>query len=161
MQVTLPLLALATAAHGFQVGLLTARPTTALHSILHLSTATEEDAAYVIAKAQECALSDEMSSREEIQFFMNQLVHIQSSCVVGTLAGRNLCENQEQTKMIVAGLQNKLEQLDTEQGQNGMFSSGEVSVGEDGTAVIKTEGPPLAVSLAVLGAVSALVASIV
>lgn len=113
------LLVLATAAHGFHAGT-PPRPSTALHStpFLHLGTTTEEDAAYLINKAQECALSDDVVSKEDIQFFLRELLHVQSCCVVGTLAGPFLCENQEQIKDIVVGLQHKMEQSSSRRGHS-------------------------------------------
>lgn len=76
----------------------------------HLSGAnSEEDATYLMAKAKECAYSDYGYSVEDAKLFLRELMHVQSGCVVGTIVGRDLCDNQEQVAKIVKKLQKKIE----------------------------------------------------
>jgi hypothetical protein len=63
---------------------------------------------YFLAKAQECALSDS-GTVQQAKLFLREIVHLQSSCVIGTLAGRQVCENQAQVAEIVQHLRDKIE----------------------------------------------------
>jgi hypothetical protein len=69
---------------------------------------SEQDATYLLAKAQECAFSDS-ATMEDAKQYLRELLHIQSGCVVGTIAGRDLCDNQELYADIVARLQAKVD----------------------------------------------------
>jgi hypothetical protein len=68
---------------------------------------TEEDAKYVMAKARDCAFSDSCSVHEA-QVYLNQVLHVQSGCVTGTLSGHDLCDNQMEAAAIVAHLREKV-----------------------------------------------------
>jgi hypothetical protein len=70
---------------------------------------SERDASYRLAKAQECAFSD-TATPDEARRHLHQLLRIQSGCVVGTLADRDLCENQEKVAQLVLRLQAKIDQ---------------------------------------------------
>jgi hypothetical protein len=69
---------------------------------------SEAEATYLMAKAQECAFSDS-ATVADAKYYLRELVHIQSGCVVGTLASRSLCENQEKVADIVVHLQSRLD----------------------------------------------------
>mmetsp|Transcript_20107 Transcript_20107/g.30237 ORF Transcript_20107/g.30237 Transcript_20107/m.30237 type:complete len:122 (+) Transcript_20107:1-366(+) len=95
---------------GFQTVTTLRRVSISLQSHPHLSGAnSEEDATYLMAKAKECAYSDYGYSVEDAKLFLRELMHVQSGCVVGTIVGRDLCENQEQVAKIVKKLQKKIE----------------------------------------------------
>jgi len=90
----------------------------------------EEDAAFILTKAREFALrddcgsdfggdneydkhyhslSDEKAESEEAKFWLGEILLLQSGCVAGTLAGKDLCENQDQAAEIVSHLRRKVE----------------------------------------------------
>jgi hypothetical protein len=90
----------------------------------------EEDAAYILTKAREFALrddcgsdlggdneydkhyhsrSDEKAECKEAKFWLGEILLLQSGCVAGTLAGKDLCENQDQAAEIVSHLRRKIE----------------------------------------------------
>eukprot|EP00534_Pseudo-nitzschia_fraudulenta_P007751 CAMPEP_0201146172 /NCGR_PEP_ID=MMETSP0851-20130426/7854_1 /ASSEMBLY_ACC=CAM_ASM_000631 /TAXON_ID=183588 /ORGANISM="Pseudo-nitzschia fraudulenta, Strain WWA7" /LENGTH=241 /DNA_ID=CAMNT_0047421617 /DNA_START=137 /DNA_END=862 /DNA_ORIENTATION=+ len=99
------------------------------------SGVAEEDAMYIFHKAQEFAfkddcgpiqqqhqqqqhqqqqqhyhsLLDEKAEIEESRFWLREMIHLQSGCAAGTLAGRDLCENQADAAEIVARLRRKIE----------------------------------------------------
>jgi hypothetical protein len=98
------LLLIFTVSHGFGLSKYTQRPQTALFRSI-----SEQDALYLLAKAQECAFSDS-ATIEEAKHHLSEVLHIQSGCVVGTIAGRDLCDNQEQVAEIVVHLQAKIDQ---------------------------------------------------
>lgn len=106
-------------------------------TVLGLTTTTrsttgvvEEDAVYIYNKAREFAfrddfsingggwnnydkhyhpLEDEMKEIEESKFWLREIMQVQSGCVAGTLAGEDICENQDQAAEIVARLRQKIE----------------------------------------------------
>ena len=98
------LLLMFTVSNGFGLLKYTARPRTALFRSI-----SEHDASYLLAKAQECAFSD-LATEEEARHHLSEVLRIQSGCVVGTIAGRDLCDNQEQVAEIVLHLQAKVDQ---------------------------------------------------
>jgi hypothetical protein len=87
----------------------------------------QEDAIYVYSKAREFAfrddfgdcdneydkhyhsLDDERNEIEESKFWLRKIVEIESGCASGTLAGKDLCENQDQAAEIVARLRQKIQ----------------------------------------------------
>jgi len=87
----------------------------------------EEDAFYIYNKAREFAfrddfssieneydkhyhsLSDEQEQIEESKFWLREIIQVESGCIAGTLAGKDLCENQDQAAEIVARLRQKIE----------------------------------------------------
>lgn len=99
-------------------------------SSLGMSTKTvaEDEAAFIYNKAREFAyrdefglaqnseydqhyhpLSDEVAEIEECKKWLQELIDIQSGCDAGTLAGKDLCENQLEAAEIVARLRRKIE----------------------------------------------------
>ena len=108
-------------------------PKTVATTRLSVSTTTrstsgvaEEDAMYIFHKAQEFAfkddrgpsqrqqqhyhsLLDEKAEIEESRFWLREMIHLQSGCAAGTLAGRDLCENQADAAEVVARLRRKIE----------------------------------------------------
>jgi hypothetical protein len=91
------------------------------------TTSTEKDAIEIYNKAREFAfrddfgdcdneydkhyhsLDDEKYEIEESKFWLRQIIQIESGCASGTLAGKDLCENQDQAADIVARLREKIE----------------------------------------------------
>jgi len=89
----------------------------------------EEDARYIFHKAREFAfrddfgddaasneynqhyhsLSDVKAEIEESKFWLREIIHLQSGCVAGTLAAKDLCENQQEAAEIVGRLRRKIE----------------------------------------------------
>eukprot|EP00545_Synedropsis_sp_CCMP1620_P008297 CAMPEP_0119003442 /NCGR_PEP_ID=MMETSP1176-20130426/559_1 /TAXON_ID=265551 /ORGANISM="Synedropsis recta cf, Strain CCMP1620" /LENGTH=204 /DNA_ID=CAMNT_0006955043 /DNA_START=150 /DNA_END=764 /DNA_ORIENTATION=+ len=130
------------------------------------ASSSEIDAHYLLAKAQECAFSDS-ATLEDATYYLRELMHIESGCVVGTLASRSLCENQEQVADIVQHLQGlvRMENI----GAVAMETKARSSTGStaatsapnpsvmmrvdmNGSAVLAD--PPLSLQLLVLGVVS-------
>lgn len=68
----------------------------------------EEDASYLLHKAEECALSDSCSV-DDAKYLLREVVHLESSCVTGTLVGQELCNDQDHLAEIVANLRAKVE----------------------------------------------------
>jgi len=54
-------------------------------------------------------LSDERDQIKESKFWLQEIVHLQSGCVAGTLVGKDLCENQDVAAEIVARLRYKID----------------------------------------------------
>jgi hypothetical protein len=57
-------------------------------------------------------LTDEIAEIEESRYWLREIIHVQSGCVTGTLAGQDVCENQDQAAEIVARLRKKIEILE-------------------------------------------------
>ena len=93
-----------TVTHGFSRYLPTGHQHLARSSTALYKSISEQDATYLLAKAQECAFSDS-ATVEDAKHYLRELLHIQSGCVVGTIAGRDLCDNQESVAEIVLRLQ--------------------------------------------------------
>lgn len=102
--------------------------TTALGVTTTSKTVEEDDAIYAYNKAREFAfrddfgispsseydqhyhpLSDEVAEIEEAKRWLREIVQVQSGCATGTLAGKDLCENQDEAAEIVARLRRKIE----------------------------------------------------
>jgi hypothetical protein len=74
---------------------------------------SEMNAKYILAKAQECAFSDDdndVCSLTQAKEYLNDILEIQSGCVTGTLAGQSLCslDHQDSVADIVAHLRQKV-----------------------------------------------------
>ena len=89
----------------------------------------EEDALNIYKKAREYAfrddfsddgganeydqhyhpLSDEEAEIEEAKYWLKEIVRLQSCCAAETIAGPEVCENQDQAAEIVAQLRRKIE----------------------------------------------------
>jgi len=101
---------------------------TALGLTATTKNVAEDDATYIYNKAREFAyrdefglaqnneydqhyhpLSDEVAEIEECKYWLREIVQVQSGCAAGTLAGKDLCENQDETAEIVARLRRKIE----------------------------------------------------
>ena len=106
----------------------TRRTPTALGLTATTRGVAEDDATYIYNKAREFAyrdefglaqnneydqhyhpLSDEVTEIEECKYWLREIIQIQSGCVAGTLAGKDLCENQDEAAEIVARLRRKIE----------------------------------------------------
>lgn len=81
----------------------------AQHAVTLLQADTEDDAAYLMHKAEECAFSDTCSV-DDAKSFLREVVHVQSGCAAGTLLGHELCDDQAHVADIVAHLRAKVEQ---------------------------------------------------
>jgi hypothetical protein len=55
------------------------------------------------------SLDDERKEIEESKFWMRKIVEIESGCATGTLAGKDLCENQDRAAETVARLRQKIQ----------------------------------------------------
>ena len=102
----------ATGAQGFSP---VARPlarthSVALNNIAMLHADNEEDATYLLHKAEECALSDSCSV-DEAKVFLREVIHLESGCVAGTLVGREICDIDHVSE-IVSNLRAKVERGD-------------------------------------------------
>lgn len=58
---------------------------------------------YMLAKAKECAYSD-TSSSTDARAFLNRILELESLCVSGALAGRDLCDNVAEMADVVSHL---------------------------------------------------------
>jgi hypothetical protein len=79
---------------------------TELHS--SLSTMSEQEAAYLMAKARECAFSDSCSI-EESRSHLHDVLNIQVACASGAVNGQDVCDDQQETAEIVAHLRQNTE----------------------------------------------------
>jgi len=68
----------------------------------------ELDAMFVMAKARECANS-ESCSIEEAESLLNEMLHLQSHCAIGSIRGHDICEDITIPNEIIAGLRRKIE----------------------------------------------------
>lgn len=73
-----------------------------------LQADNEDDAAYLLHKAEECALSDSCSVNDA-KVFLREVIHLESGCAAGTLVGENICDDQDHVAMIVSRLRAKVE----------------------------------------------------
>ena len=67
------------------------------------SSISEQEAAYMMAKARECAFSDSCSI-EESNARLHDVLNIQVACASGTVAGHDICDDQLEATEIVARL---------------------------------------------------------
>jgi ATP-dependent Zn protease len=78
-------------------------------SALNAFTArTEDEAAFLMHKARECAFSDSCSV-EEAEEYLSDVLRVQSGCAAGTLSSHVLCEEQDVVAEIVATLRAKVD----------------------------------------------------
>ena len=54
-------------------------------------------------------MDKEVTEIEECKYWLREIIQIQSGCAAGTLAGKDLCENQDEAAEIVARLRRKIE----------------------------------------------------
>mmetsp|Transcript_57831 Transcript_57831/g.172652 ORF Transcript_57831/g.172652 Transcript_57831/m.172652 type:complete len:130 (+) Transcript_57831:221-610(+) len=80
---------------------------TSLHASAH-AIESEDDALWLLRKADECAHSDSCSI-DDAKDYLREVVHIQSGCVAGTLTGKEACEDVTTAAGIVAGLRAKIQ----------------------------------------------------
>ncbi|CAB9527598.1 expressed unknown protein [Seminavis robusta] len=105
--------AMAGSSSAFSAGGLAQRSTkTQLHS--SMSSLTEQEAHYLMAKARECAFSDTCSV-EESQQHLHDVLNIQVACASGTVAGQDICEDQQAAAEIVSRLR-----VNAESGRHGL-----------------------------------------
>eukprot|EP00560_Eucampia_antarctica_P006192 CAMPEP_0197825734 /NCGR_PEP_ID=MMETSP1437-20131217/2770_1 /TAXON_ID=49252 ORGANISM="Eucampia antarctica, Strain CCMP1452" /NCGR_SAMPLE_ID=MMETSP1437 /ASSEMBLY_ACC=CAM_ASM_001096 /LENGTH=164 /DNA_ID=CAMNT_0043425865 /DNA_START=230 /DNA_END=724 /DNA_ORIENTATION=- len=76
-------------------------------------------------KAVDCANSDSCSI-DEARAYMNEIVHVQSGCVAGTLVGEDVCENSVFASEVIASLRQKID--NGVQKSTGSFGKGEFLV---------------------------------
>lgn len=77
-----------------------------------LQADTEDDATYLLHKAEECALSDSCSV-DDARLFLREVIHLESGCAAGTLVGDDICNDQQHVAEIVASLRAKVERGET------------------------------------------------
>ncbi len=77
-----------------------------------LQADNEDDATYLLHKAEECALSDSCSI-DDARLFLREVIHLESGCAAGTLVGDDLCNDQQHVAEIVASLRAKVERGET------------------------------------------------
>eukprot|EP00560_Eucampia_antarctica_P006434 CAMPEP_0197829228 /NCGR_PEP_ID=MMETSP1437-20131217/5661_1 /TAXON_ID=49252 ORGANISM="Eucampia antarctica, Strain CCMP1452" /NCGR_SAMPLE_ID=MMETSP1437 /ASSEMBLY_ACC=CAM_ASM_001096 /LENGTH=115 /DNA_ID=CAMNT_0043430769 /DNA_START=213 /DNA_END=560 /DNA_ORIENTATION=- len=63
---------------------------------------------YFMMKGMDCANSDSCSI-DEAQAYMNEIIHVQSGCVTGTLVGEDVCENIVFASEVIASLRQKID----------------------------------------------------
>ena len=74
---------------------------------------TEDDARFVLSEAKKCAYGQEgQCSVEEARQLLNEMLHLQSGCVAGTLVGHDICEEQDVAADVVAHLRVKAHATD-------------------------------------------------
>jgi hypothetical protein len=81
----------------------------ARNAVALLQADTEDHAAYLMHKAEECAFSDTCTV-DDAKSFLREVLHVQSGCAAGTLLGHELCEDQAHVADIVSHLRAKVEQ---------------------------------------------------
>lgn len=54
------------------------------------------------------SLADEKAQIKESRFWINEIIHLQSGCISGTLVDNNICENQDVVAEIVGKLRSKI-----------------------------------------------------
>jgi hypothetical protein len=64
---------------------------------------------FLLAKARECAFSD-FATVQEAKRHLTQILELESGCVSGNLAGRDICDNVDELADIVAHLRQKADQ---------------------------------------------------
>uniref|UniRef100_A0A7S2EQI0 Uncharacterized protein n=1 Tax=Trieres chinensis TaxID=1514140 RepID=A0A7S2EQI0_TRICV len=105
---------------AFSVG--SAAPTSATSLNSH-AIDSEEDAVWLMTKAKECAHSDSCSI-DEAEGYLRDVVHVQSSCVAGTLAGREACDDIGFAAEVVSALREKIENGRSRVGAGNVVVSG-------------------------------------
>ena len=101
-------------AHSFSPNKMHSRAFTA--APLHVSLSqkyTEENAAYLMKKARECASSD-TCSLEDANLYLQEVVHVQGNCAAGTLNGQQLCDDVVSISEVITGLRTKIEAASNE-----------------------------------------------
>jgi len=68
----------------------------------------ELDAMLVMTKSRECANSDSCSI-EEGESLLNEMLHLQSYCAIGTIRNHDVCEDITIPNEIIAGLRRRIE----------------------------------------------------
>lgn len=68
----------------------------------------EEDEAYLMSRAVECANS-ESCSLEDARMYLDDVIRIQSGCVTGTVLG-DVCESVDTAAEVVANLRQKIQE---------------------------------------------------
>jgi hypothetical protein len=69
---------------------------------------SEDDAMVMMMNANTCAHSDTCSI-EEAEQYLNEMLHIQSNCVSGTLQSDMICDDIEFPVEVIAGLRDKIQ----------------------------------------------------
>lgn len=116
-------------AHSFSPNKMQSRAFTA--APLHVSSSqkyTEENAAYLMEKARECAYSD-TCSLEDANLYLREVVHVQGNCAAGTLNGQQLCDDVVSISEVITGLRTKIEAASNEN-LNMARASSEVASGK-------------------------------
>lgn len=105
----LPLIILACAAQavtGFVV-MSPTRPVSSRRAGVALME-TEDDARYILSRAKIAAYNGDFDDIQDCEMLLNEMLHMQSGCVTGTLVGHDLCEEQAVAADVVAHLREKI-----------------------------------------------------
>jgi hypothetical protein len=94
-------------AQAFSTSQLVARQSVSLRAIT-LDLPNEVMYRAYLAKAKECAFSD-VASAAEAQIYLTKILEIESGCVSGVIAGRDLCDNIDELANVVSHLRQKVE----------------------------------------------------
>ncbi len=68
----------------------------------------EDDAMYMMMKASACAHSDACSI-DEAENYLNEVLHLQSDCVSGSLTSHQICDDVVFPAEVIGALRNKIE----------------------------------------------------
>jgi hypothetical protein len=102
---------LSTAVNGFvipkQATTTTHTRTTRISMVGTVIMETEDDARFILSRAKLCAYDPDCSV-EDAEIMLNEMLHVQSGCAMGTLVGHDLCEEQDVAADVVAHLREKV-----------------------------------------------------
>lgn len=133
--------------------------TTHTHTQTRLRQAySEEEASYIMSKAQECAFSD-TCSMEDAEMYLREVVHVQGDCAAGVISGHDLCEDVTLTVEIVAGLRDKIAGVGASRKLRMAFQSASVEASRANERVRQAVVPMFVVLLGIYAANVAIQAS--
>jgi len=72
------------------------------HAIEH-----DDEAVYMMMKAESCAHS-ESCSIDDAQQYLHEMIHMQSNCATGTLTSQQVCEDVQFPAEVIASLRAKI-----------------------------------------------------
>jgi len=108
---------------------------------------SEDDALWLLRKAEECANSDSCSI-DDARSYLRDVVTIQSGCVTGTLAGGEVCDDVGYAAEVVAGLREKIKKSSV--GSYALSAGGSLSILEPASNPLDV---PLQAALIILASV--------
>lgn len=69
---------------------------------------SEDEAMFLMNKARTCAFSDTCSI-DEAEEYLEEIIHIQSSCITGSLTSEQVCEDIDFPNEVIAALREKIQ----------------------------------------------------